>query len=105
MPDRKVRDLFNLSGQVAVITGGAGLLGVRHAQAIAEMGGIPVLVDIDAERAEAQAANVAQEFSVPATAFTADLTRPEAVADLHHRVMERFGRVDILINNAARNPK
>ena len=49
MTEFSVRAQFDLTGRVAIITGGAGLLGLRHAQAIAEMGGIPVLVDIAAE--------------------------------------------------------
>jgi len=50
------RDLFGLSGRVAVITGGAGMLGMQHAAAIAEMGGRVVLVD----RSEATEASAAQ---------------------------------------------
>ena len=44
---------FDLAGRIAVITGGAGLLGFQHASAIASAGGIPVLVDLDGARAEA----------------------------------------------------
>ncbi|MBI3951344.1 MAG: SDR family oxidoreductase [Acidobacteria bacterium] len=102
---QSVRSLFELSGRVAVITGGAGLLGVRHAGAIAEMGGIPVLVDIDGERAEARAAEVKASHRVQARGIQADLTQPEAVSEVLTRVLETFGRVDILINNAAHNPK
>ena len=43
---KNVRDLFAIDGRVAIITGGAGLLGFQHASAIAAAGGIPVLIDI-----------------------------------------------------------
>ncbi len=55
-----LRSLFDLSGRVAVITGGAGLLGLRHAQAVAEMGGIPVLFDVDGARARRARKSVAR---------------------------------------------
>lgn len=100
-----VRAAFDLTGRVAVVTGGAGLLGVRHGEAIAELGGTPVLVDLDAARAEAAAAAVAERYGVPATGFACDITAPQAVEALGRIVLERFGRVDILVNNAANNPK
>jgi len=100
-----VRERFELTGRVAVITGGAGLLGVRHAEAIAEMGGVPILADLDGARAEEQAAAIAAACNVRAAGIQADLTQPVDVAALLDRTLSRFGRVDILINNAARNPK
>ncbi len=88
-----------------MITGGAGLLGVRHAEAIAEMGGVPVLVDIDGVRAEAAAAEVESKYRCRAIGLSSDITDPGAVSDLLSQVLDRTGRVDILINNAANNPK
>lgn len=96
---------FDLSGRVAVITGGAGLLGVRHAEAIAEMGGVPVLVDIDGPRVEAVAADVESRYRCRAIGLSSNITDPGAVSDLSRQVLDRTGRVDILINNAANNPK
>jgi NAD(P)-dependent dehydrogenase (short-subunit alcohol dehydrogenase family) len=96
---------FDLTGRVAVITGGAGLLGEQHARAIASAGGTPVLVDISAERAVAKAAELAKEFGVPALGVAADITKPEALQKLLADLLKQFGRVDILINNAANNPK
>ncbi|MEM7348702.1 MAG: oxidoreductase, partial [Chloroflexota bacterium] len=61
-----VKDAFDLTGHVSMITGGAGLLGVKHAEAIAEMGGHPVLLDIDETRAQEQAAQVAKAFNTAA---------------------------------------
>lgn len=108
MSDQKpfsVRDAFDLSGRVAIITGGAGLLGVRHAEAIAELGGIPWLVDVDAARAEAAAAKIRADFGGAAVGVACDITSPEAVSRLAEQVLAQHGRVDILINNAANNPK
>jgi NAD(P)-dependent dehydrogenase (short-subunit alcohol dehydrogenase family) len=96
-------DLFDLTGRVAVITGGAGLLGMQHAEAIAAHGGIPVLVDL--APADNKAADLAQRHNVPAMACRCDITSLDAVRGLLARILERYGRLDILINNAANNPK
>jgi NAD(P)-dependent dehydrogenase (short-subunit alcohol dehydrogenase family) len=102
---RSARDLFELDGRVAVITGGAGLLGVQHAGAIAAAGGIPVLLDVSPERAEAAAAEVRERYGVAASHIVADITLAEGVRAACGETFERYGRVDILINNAANNPK
>lgn len=96
---------FDLSGRVAVITGGAGFLGAQHAEAIADAGGTPVLVDIAVERATARAREIEAEYGVPATAFAADITDPAGVNAILDEVHARHGRLDILINNAANNPR
>lgn len=100
-----VKDQFNLAGRVAVITGGAGLLGVKHAEAIAEMGGIPILADVDGKRAQAAAAQIAARHAGTAAGYQVDITRPASVKKLRDLLLKKFSRIDILINNAARNPK
>lgn len=96
-----VKKLFDLTGRVAVITGGAGMLGLRHGEAIAEMGGIPVLVDLDAERSVTVAEDLQKRFSTEALGIGIDITQKEDVVRMVSTVMERFGHIDILINNAA----
>jgi NAD(P)-dependent dehydrogenase (short-subunit alcohol dehydrogenase family) len=96
---------FSLEGRVAIVTGGAGLLGVRHGEAIAAAGGVPVLADIRGAEAEARAAEIATASGVPAIGIACDVTRPESIEGLLQAVLERMGRVDILVNNAANNPK
>lgn len=100
-----VRDAFDLTGRVAVITGGAGLLGIKHAEAIIEMGGVPVLLDIAGERAASCAEALAAAHGRPAYGFGVDITQPEKVQAALAQVLDAAGRVDILINNAANNPK
>ena len=100
----KVRDMFDLTGRVAVITGGAGLLGTKHAEAIAELGGIPVIVDIDQGRCEQVAEQIRNEFGVGCIGACTDITDPKQVVELRERVLAELGRIDILINNAANNP-
>ena len=100
-----VREAFDLTGRVAVITGGAGLLGVRHAETVAELGGIPWIVDIDVGRAEAAAKTIQESFGSEVVGMAVDITSPEAVSGLGQAILDRHGRIDILINNAANNPK
>lgn len=97
--------LFELDGRVAVITGGGGLLGFQHAATIAGLGGVPVLLDINAEALQANLARLQAETAVSGLAVVCDVTRLESVQAAFAEVMQQAGRVDILINNAARNPK
>ena len=104
-PSTDTARLFDLTGRVAVITGGGGMLGVRHAEAIAGAGGVPVLVDIDGARARESAKRLGDALGVDAGAVEADITSPQQVEAALADVLDRYGRVDILVNNAANNPK
>jgi NAD(P)-dependent dehydrogenase (short-subunit alcohol dehydrogenase family) len=104
-PQGLVRRAFDLTDRVAAITGGAGLLGVEHAEAIAELGGTPVLIDINGDTAEECASRIQKKFRVPAIGLGADITRQKDVQELYKKVINMFGRLDILVNNAANNPK
>jgi NAD(P)-dependent dehydrogenase (short-subunit alcohol dehydrogenase family) len=97
--------VFDLTGRVAVITGGAGLLGEQHARAIASAGGTPILVDIQQQQASDKAETLGREYGVPAMGCAADITKQENLEVLCNEIVARFGRLDILINNAANNPK
>ncbi|OGH69536.1 MAG: oxidoreductase [Candidatus Magasanikbacteria bacterium RIFCSPHIGHO2_02_FULL_51_14] len=102
---KKVSSMFDLTGRVVVITGGAGLLGPKHGEAVAEYGGIPVLLDIHKSRAEEKAADIAKNFGVPALGMGGDVTRKESVEAVKEELEARFGHIDALINNAANDPK
>ena len=96
---------FDLNNRVIVITGGAGLLGVMHAEAIAEAGGIPVIADLNEELAVETASSILKKFSIPALAIKTDITNKVDVENLCNNIFDQFGRIDGLINNAANNPK
>jgi NAD(P)-dependent dehydrogenase (short-subunit alcohol dehydrogenase family) len=97
-------DRFDLTDRVVVVTGGAGLLGQQHAYAVAGAGAVPVLVDIDASRLDSAAASFTDRFGRSPVTEAIDITDPSAVELLLQHVLERFDRVDVLINNAANNP-
>jgi NAD(P)-dependent dehydrogenase (short-subunit alcohol dehydrogenase family) len=101
---KSIKEAFDLTGRVAVITGGAGLLGIKHSEVIAELGGVPILVDLDKTKVEAAAKSIAEKYETDIFGWATDITSSEAVEKLKDKVMDRFGRVDILINNAANNP-
>jgi NAD(P)-dependent dehydrogenase (short-subunit alcohol dehydrogenase family) len=102
---RSLPDQFSLEGRVAVITGGAGLLGLQHAQAIISARGVPVLLDLPQATPAARARELADSFGSPACGFDADITKLEAVEAAKEAIVDTFGRLDILINNAANNPR
>lgn len=98
-------NLFSLKGKVAIITGGAGMLGVEHAEIVAEAGGHPVLVDINEEKAVNAASNISRQFDVDCTGIRTDITSKDEVQMMLDSVRKKFGHVDILINNAANDAK
>ncbi|WP_245987094.1 SDR family oxidoreductase [Azospirillum thermophilum] len=89
-----------MTGRTVVVTGGAGLLGRRHAAAAAELGATVVLLDLDGEAAAAAAAGLPG-----AIGLACDITRPPAVEAALACILDRTGRIDALVNNAANNPK
>ena len=94
-------DLFDLTGQVAIITGGAGMLGMQHASAIAGAGGHPVIADLSADGVERSARQIRDTHAVETLGIQTDVTSKAEVDRMVDTVLTRFGRIDILINNAA----
>ena len=102
MPD--LPEMFDLTGRSAVVTGGAGLLGKQFCQTLADAGAWVCVVDIDAEAAKAVARSINRR-SGRAIALATDITQPQSVAAMLERTLEAFGRLDILVNSAALDPK
>ncbi len=96
---------FSLEGKVIIITGGAGLMGAKHAEAIVEANGIAVLWDIDAKAAGTVAESISGGSGAEITADRVDITDLESIKDGFERVLKRHGKADGLINNAANDPK
>jgi len=94
-----VLDRFRLDGQVAVVTGGTRGLGRGFATALGEAGAKVVVVGRDAEAAGTVLADLG-ERGVEAVFVRADITVPADVDTILATTLERFGRVDVLVNNA-----
>jgi len=100
----KIQDKFDLAGRVAVVTGGAGLLGAEFCKTLAEAGAAVAVVDLNTEIAQKVAAGLAQN-GYRAVGFGVDITDPQAVNGLVASVLSEFGRLDVLVNSAALDPK
>jgi NAD(P)-dependent dehydrogenase (short-subunit alcohol dehydrogenase family) len=101
MTTNKSADLFSLSGKVVLVTGGAGLLGQVFCQALADSGADVAVVDIDDQAAESVADAVSKKSGRKVAGFGCDITSPESVAQMVAAVVSHFGRIDVLVNNAA----
>jgi NAD(P)-dependent dehydrogenase (short-subunit alcohol dehydrogenase family) len=96
---------FSLAGRVAVVTGAAGLLGRSHCDALAAAGARVVAADLDGEACAALAAELAERHAGDGLGWGVDVAAPASVAALKDAVLERYGRIDVLVNNAAVNDK
>lgn len=94
------KNYFDLSGQVAIVTGCSTGLGVQMAKALANQGAKIVAVARRQNMIDAVAAQIAEEYGVETLAVRCDITDTEGVNAMVDAVLAKFGRVDILINNA-----
>lgn len=94
---------FDLTDNVAIITGGSKGLGEAMGAGLASAGAHILLVSRHEAEAQAAAACIAAEYSVKAVGIAADVTRPADVARMVEACQAEFGRIDILINNAGIN--
>lgn len=99
-------DKFMIKEQIIVITGGAGLLGKKHAEAVLDGGGIPVLLDISESALEsAQRELKEQNTDGVVEIYKTDITKEDELRSISEKILNRYGHIDGLINNAANNPK
>ena len=97
--------MFNLKNKVIVVTGACGLLGRTYCEAIASRGGIPVILDLIQEKCEKFAKELSKKYCIDALGLAVDITKEEQITESADLVYAKFGSIDGLINNAAKNPK
>lgn len=96
---------FSLKDEVVIITGAAGLLGKPHAEAILDMGGIAVLIDINKEKLDNLFNNLMKTYDKNRIfPLNIDVTNELEIETAKLEILDRFGKIDVLINNAANNP-
>ena len=94
---------FDLSGKVAIVTGGNGGIGLGMARGLASCGARVAVAGRDAEKSAAAAQGIAEDFGVEAEPFTGDVASESDCERIAEQVRDRFGRIDILFNNAGIN--
>ena len=95
-----MKSYFDLKGQVAVVTGCSTGLGVQMAKALANQGAKIVAVARRKEKIDAVADEIKKEFGVETLAIQCDITDTAKVDSAVDEVLAKFGRIDIVINNA-----
>jgi NAD(P)-dependent dehydrogenase (short-subunit alcohol dehydrogenase family) len=98
-------NLFKLDKKVIIITGATGLLGRKHSEAVANYGGTPILLDLSQQAVTELADELNNKYSVGAVGFAVDITNENAIKNNVKQLIELFGKIDGLVNNAANNPK
>jgi len=94
-----VRQLFELNGRTALVTGGSRGLGLQIAEALGEMGARIAISARKKDELDEAVAHLAKR-QIDATAYVCDIGKREAIAPFTQEVLKKFGRVDILVNNA-----
>jgi len=95
------RELFDLRGKVAVVTGGVGILGQYFCAGLAESGANVVVVDLQGETAQKSAQSLAERYKIKAIGLGCDVSEPKSVQAMVAEVVAEFGEINILHNNAA----
>lgn len=97
---RSNKELFDLTGQVAIVTGGAYGLGYQLAHSLGEAGANLVIAARKVDRCKESAANLERELGIKALPARLDLTIPDEIDALVELVQKEYGKVDILVNNS-----
>jgi 2-deoxy-D-gluconate 3-dehydrogenase len=100
----KIQEKFDLKDHVAIVTGGAGLLGTEFCKTLAEAGASVAVVDLNIEAAK-KVADALTKDGYRVKGFGTDITKPDSVKGLVASILSDFGRLDVLVNSAALDPK
>jgi NAD(P)-dependent dehydrogenase (short-subunit alcohol dehydrogenase family) len=101
------KDIFDLSEKIVILTGGLGLIGLNYVKALTQKGATVNVLDIknNKEARQILAAGISDDLSANVFYYQADITDKPALEKVRAGIMRKFGRIDVLINNAALIPK
>jgi len=94
-------NLFDLSGKVVVLTGSSGFLGQQFAQCLCQKGATLIMADIDLKKSKALSIKLEKKYDVSVMPIELDVTEKKSIKHLVSDVIQKFSRIDVLINNAA----
>ena len=94
---------FNLKGKVAIVTGGNGGIGKGISRGFASVGGDIVIVARNQAKTDEAAEEIREEFGVKVLGLKADLRHEDQIQAMTAQVLDEFGRIDVLVNNAGTN--
>ena len=95
-----VKEQLDLTGKNVVITGGAGFLGLHFAEGIAEMGGVPILIDLDYDSVK-EAINFLNEKKIKTYGYSLDITSSDQIKEVFQKIIINHQHLDCLVNAAA----
>ena len=101
MKKSNYRELFNLRDRNAIVTGGCGILGEHFCKALSEFGANVAVVDINEKIASELSEELQESYGTKSIGVYCDVSDPESVKDMVAKVVDEFGGIDILHNNAA----
>lgn len=101
MKDISYKNLFNLTGKTALVTGAVGILGRHFCAGLAEAGANIALIDIRKDDVNRLVVELNQKYDVKASGIVCDVSNPASVRRMVKKVVNNFGSIDILHNNAA----
>ena len=97
---KSVKKQYDLTNKVCVITGGAGFLGRQFTSAILEMGGLPILIDVDENSLKEATEQIGSDEN-RIHSIVVDITDEKQIASAVGKIKSEFNSIDVLINNAA----
>ncbi len=101
MAETSYKKLFSLAGKTAIVTGGAGILGQKFCAGLAESGANVAVVDLRQQEAKDIAAALGVRYGTGAIGIACNVADPTSVSAMVEKVVDRFGQIDVLHNNAA----
>jgi len=95
-----IKKLFDLTGNIVILTGASGLLGAQYSHGLSQAGANVILADIDYSKCKRLAKNLEKKYDTKPLALKVDVTNRTSVKKMVSKVLKKFSKIDVLINNA-----